>query len=250
MGCNNMDDFDKIEKLRQRANVSYSEAGDALRACNGDLLDAMVYLERLGKVRGPEQPSFSTDSQEKTSYENVPEVVVRSQTENTDPSFGSQLGHLLKTAFQKSLDNYLVVSHKNEEKFRIPILVLILAFLFFNIAALIAVIISLFFDVRYSFVGKDDLSSVNRVMEQAGSKATEWMHESYAKQQAKEAQQKEAQQREARQREEAAFRAAKKNEDTKNDTKNSSESIRPKTFAEKEVEDLVRKYDEEDKKNK
>ena len=39
-----MDEFDKIDKLKQRAGVSYAEAGEALRACDGDLLDAMVYL--------------------------------------------------------------------------------------------------------------------------------------------------------------------------------------------------------------
>ena len=174
-----MDEFDKIDKLKQRAGVSYAEAGEALRACDGDLLDAMVYLERQGKVNTPEQPSYSTSSEEQTSYENVPEAVERSRTENSDPSFGEQLGHLLKTALQKSLDNFLVVSHRGEEKFRVPILVLILAFLFFNVFAVIVLVVSLFFDVRYNFTGKDDLSSVNKVMDEAGAKATDWMNESY-----------------------------------------------------------------------
>ena len=39
--------------------------------------------------------------------------------------------------------------------------------------------VSLFFDVRYNFTGKDDLSSVNKVMDEAGAKATDWMNESY-----------------------------------------------------------------------
>ena len=35
-------------------------------------------------------------------------------------------------------------------------------------------IVSLFLGVRYSFAGKDDLSRVNRVMDTAGTRATEW----------------------------------------------------------------------------
>ena len=175
----NMDEEQKIEKLRQRADVSYEEARDALRACEGDLLDAMVYLERLGQAKAPEQTTFSTNAEEKQSYENVTEAVSRSQDENSDPSFGEQLGHLLKTAFQKSIDNSLVVSHRGEEKFRLPIIVVVLLFLVFNFAAVVALIVSLFFDVKYQFAGKDDLSKVNRMMDEAGSRASTWMHDSY-----------------------------------------------------------------------
>ena len=46
-----MDEFEKAERLRQCADVSYEEARDALKACGGDILDAMVYLERLGHRR-------------------------------------------------------------------------------------------------------------------------------------------------------------------------------------------------------
>ena len=185
---NDMQEQEKIEKLRQRADVSYEEARDALRACEGDLLDAMVYLERLGQAKAPEQTTFSTNAEENRSYENVPEAVVRSQNENSDPSFGEQLGHLLKTAFQKSLDNSLVVSHRGEEKFRLPILVVVLLFLVFNFGAIVALVVSLFFDVKYQFAGKDDLSKVNQVMDEAGTKATSWMADNYRNRNASERQ--------------------------------------------------------------
>ena len=41
-----MTEFEKVEKLRERANVSYEEAKEALLASEGDLLDAMIYLEK------------------------------------------------------------------------------------------------------------------------------------------------------------------------------------------------------------
>lgn len=182
-----MDEFDKVEKLRQRANVSYEEARDALRACNGDLLDAMVYLEKLGHVKAPEKSTVSTSSEEKEHYENVPEAVVRSQNTASDPSFGQQLGILIKTALRKSIDNFIVVSHKGEEKFRLPILVAIILLFMFNVITLTAVIVSLFFDVNYRFEGKDDLSKMNNVINQAGTRASEWMAETTAKESEKKA---------------------------------------------------------------
>ena len=54
-----MDEFEKVEKLRQRANVSYEEAKKALDEANGDVLDAMLALEAQGKVSPDEQSTHS-----------------------------------------------------------------------------------------------------------------------------------------------------------------------------------------------
>lgn len=40
-----MDEYEKIEKLRTRANVTYEEAKAAFGEANGDLLEAMIILE-------------------------------------------------------------------------------------------------------------------------------------------------------------------------------------------------------------
>lgn len=254
-----MDEFDKVEKLRQRANVSFEEARDALRACDGDLLDAMVYLERLGHVKAPEKAVFSTNADEK--YENVPDVIVKNE-KSADPSFGEQLGHLLKTAFRKSIDNSLVVSYRGQEKFRLPVLVVIILVLMMNFGAVVAIVISLFFDVRYSFEGKDDLRKVNDMIDQAGSRATEWMNESYKHGQEegkKEAGRQEDKQR--RREEHYAKKAEAKAEYWENKAKKweeragkrggsdvKNETTGPlETFSRQEVDELAQKYDAEDK---
>ena len=46
-----MDNFEKVEKLREHANVTYEEAKEALENSNWDILDAMIYLEKNGKTR-------------------------------------------------------------------------------------------------------------------------------------------------------------------------------------------------------
>lgn len=41
-----MDNFEKLEKLREHANISYEETKQALENSNWDILDAMIYLEQ------------------------------------------------------------------------------------------------------------------------------------------------------------------------------------------------------------
>ncbi|HCW04946.1 MAG TPA: ubiquitin [Clostridium sp.] len=43
--------LEMIDTLRQRAKVSYEEAKEALEVCNGDMVAALVYLERNNKIR-------------------------------------------------------------------------------------------------------------------------------------------------------------------------------------------------------
>lgn len=44
--------LEQIDQLRQRANVSYEEAKDALERCGGDMVEALIYLEKINKVGG------------------------------------------------------------------------------------------------------------------------------------------------------------------------------------------------------
>ncbi|AQS58114.1 DUF4342 domain-containing protein [Desulforamulus ferrireducens] len=46
--------LEQIDELKKRANVSYSEAKEALEQCHGDLLEALIYLETKNKIK-PEQ---------------------------------------------------------------------------------------------------------------------------------------------------------------------------------------------------
>ncbi|NMC27663.1 MAG: DUF4342 domain-containing protein [Syntrophomonadaceae bacterium] len=46
-------DLEKIELLKERADVTYEEARDALEKCNGSLVEAIIYLEKSGKIKPP-----------------------------------------------------------------------------------------------------------------------------------------------------------------------------------------------------
>jgi len=45
--------LEQIEMLKERANVSYAEAKEVLEKCNGDVLEAIIFLEGQRKVKPP-----------------------------------------------------------------------------------------------------------------------------------------------------------------------------------------------------
>jgi len=54
--------LEQIDELRKRCNVSYEDAKEALEKCEGDMVEALVYLEKNNKVKaekaGEEKSSF------------------------------------------------------------------------------------------------------------------------------------------------------------------------------------------------
>ncbi|MGK0466628.1 DUF4342 domain-containing protein [Clostridium sp.] len=49
--------LEQIDELRKRANVSYEDAKNALEMSNGNLIEALVYLEKQDKIKEPETTS-------------------------------------------------------------------------------------------------------------------------------------------------------------------------------------------------
>ena len=161
-----MVDFEKVEKLVQKANVSYEDAKNALEAANGDMLDAIIALEKAGKVNS--QASFTTTSPEASPYKDVPAVV--DQTNKTEgKSFFKDLGAAIKRGFRYTVDNSVRVVRNDVEVIKLPLWISIIAMLAAWELLLIVIVISLFFDCRYSVVGKDDANEVNRVIDQAST---------------------------------------------------------------------------------
>ena len=160
-----MDQFEKVEKLRERANVTYEEAKESLEASNWDLLDAMVYLEKNGKAKGPASETYSTSYEEQSQYVSVKDKV-QEQKESRD-GFFSKLGKLCKLLWKKSKENNFRICRKGEEVLKVPVWILILVLLFMWHFTIIALIVGLFFGCSYTFCGKDEMKQANKVMEKA-----------------------------------------------------------------------------------
>jgi hypothetical protein len=159
-----MTELEQVEKLRERAEVTFEEAKEALDASNGDLLDAMIYLEKLGKVVTP--PGGG-----RYSSASAPPPDGGSARTNRGESFRDVmkgLGKFLMNLFEKGNSNYLDVMKNGETLFSCPVtvLVVLLIFLFWGIVPLF--IVSLFFGFRYRFCGAElGRETVNKVMSDA-----------------------------------------------------------------------------------
>ena len=163
-----MDNLEKVEKLRERANVTYEEAKAALEANNWDLLDAMVALEKAGKTESPKQENYSTSYEQQEQYVRVQEKI---EEEEAKATHSRTLGEALRRFFRICRDNYFVVSHHGDVIFQLPLIVTILILLFTWKVTVPVLLISLFFGVHYSFAGKDDLKGANRFMDTASNVA-------------------------------------------------------------------------------
>jgi len=168
--------LEQVERLREKANVSFEEAKAALEACNDDLLEAIIYLEKQGKVCPPPGGGYYS------SEGALP------QEQHCDPGNGGpgrphgasfkdamgRLGRFLAKLFQIGNTNYLEARKNGEILFTCPVTALVLLLIFFFWVVTPLFILSLFFGFRYSFVGAElGTEPVNKVMDTASSTAEE-----------------------------------------------------------------------------
>ncbi|MBQ9031243.1 MAG: hypothetical protein IJ106_07300 [Parasporobacterium sp.] len=166
-----MNDFEKIEKIRQHADVTFEEAKEALEASGGDLLDAMIYLEQQGKAKAPSQSVHSTKYEEQTAYSDVEETIKRTTAKQENEG---GFKNTLKRIWRFFTRNYFVVSRSGDELLVMPLLVAVIIILCFFYVSIIALIVLLFFGFRYSFRGKNNMDSVNETMDKAAGAASQF----------------------------------------------------------------------------
>jgi len=170
-----MEMIEKVERLRERADVTYEEAKAALEEAGGDLLDAMVILERMGKVRGPARSSYSTEYEEQKDYIRVRDKV--EQQKKSAPSFTHTVKRLVRTFFSFIRHTVFIVTQEDKIIFTMPSWVLVLLLFFFWEAIVPVMVIALFFKVNYSFDGAGNVKKANDILDRAGEFAQDVRNE-------------------------------------------------------------------------
>jgi hypothetical protein len=190
-----MTTLEQVEKLRDRANVSFEEAKLALEQSNGDLLDALILLERQGKTSSPQNGGFHSTSG--VTEPNDAQIVVcqdkrhkweqkqskwdykweNKQFENGGKAFMEflrQVGRFILKLINIGNTNFLDVSRNGKTFIGIPVIVLVLLLVFMFWWVLPVFVVSLFFKVRYRFrgeqLGKD---AINNAFDSAANAAQE-----------------------------------------------------------------------------
>lgn len=158
--------LERVERLREKADVSYAQAKEALEYSGGDLLDALIYLEEEGVIPRPEDGCYSTRGEKR--MQDVEELAV--QEEQVQPE--------KKKFFQRVrcwlLENELEVWHKGNPVTSMPVLILILMLLLAAWAVVPIGIIGLCFGCRFQFSGPDlERDELNGVMDEAADTAND-----------------------------------------------------------------------------
>ena len=166
--------MEHVEKLREKANVSYAEAKAALDACGDDLLEALLYLERQGKVTPPEHGGYySSKSEQKEQPSNTSEPVHSGEPKGE--SFSELMGRFfrwVRSLFIKGCENMFDVQRGDTQIITMPVIVLVLLLIFCFWLVIPLLIIGLFLGCRYRFRGKDvERTAVNKVMQSAENAA-------------------------------------------------------------------------------
>ncbi|HHT37699.1 MAG: DUF4342 domain-containing protein [Candidatus Wallacebacter cryptica] len=152
-----MDRLEQIERLRAKANVSYEEAKQAYEAANGDLLEAVIMLERQGKIKPPEGDGFYSSEKVK------PEVVGGEEhRESKKDAFTDGLHRFrdfLVRLIHKGNNTLFVVSQRETTQFKLPMTVMVLLTLVAPWVVIPLLIIGLFFDYHYRIVSSEGRKS-------------------------------------------------------------------------------------------
>lgn len=157
-----MDHFEMVEKLRQKANVSYEEAKNALEYSEWDLLDALVYLESQGKVDKQQAESFTT--RKEPQQQKAPEQDFRGV-------FAKFFG-FLADLINKGNQMYLDIRRNGKLVLSIPLTVMVVLMIFLFWALVWVMVAGFFFGLRYSFRGHAGAEQVvNKAMDKAADAA-------------------------------------------------------------------------------
>lgn len=164
-----MRNFEKVEKLREKANVTYEEAKAALEATEWDLLDAVVLLEQEGKVN--RNSAHHSTKEEPAEEESAPKKEKRVYMRR-------KIVNILKNLLRIGCENQMIISRKGEQVVALPVIAVIVLLLCTNLLVPILLVVGLFFGFRYSFKGAElGKESINNAMNKAADMA-ETMKES------------------------------------------------------------------------
>lgn len=162
-----MEKLKLVDKLKEKANISYEEAKKALENSNWDMLDAMLYLEKHGKVKKPSVSIFYTN-ESKESYAEHGGVVNLKEDKNENNSESKNSFEGIFEAICKAIDTcnniFIEIIRSNKVLLKIPftVLILLLFFAFWMIIPLM--LVGLFFDVEFLVSSKKvNVDKINKV---------------------------------------------------------------------------------------
>lgn len=151
-----MDNFEKVEKIREKTGVSYEDAKNALERNNYDLLDAIIDLERQGKIAAPKQESFTTSTTNDNHAKEFENAQKSYENDCKDTTVGEVIDKFFKWCgkiIKKGCDTSFTVTRHEQTVITIPVIVLVLLLVFAFWIIIPLLIVGLFCSCKYHFHG-------------------------------------------------------------------------------------------------
>lgn len=134
------DRLEKIDLIKERANVTYQEAKEALEKNDYDVLETLIDLERQSKLK----------DEKKVGEKSEP----KKEEKKTTPSEDG-ISQSIKRLFKKSMSSSFILKDKNKEQvLKLPLLIAALLILFTLPFSLLVLILAVVF--KYKLIIKHD----------------------------------------------------------------------------------------------
>ncbi len=131
--------LERIDELRERANIGYKEAKEALVACNGDMVEALIFVEENYGVSGKKSLK---SKREKEQYIEDGKVKVEGAKS------------WLKRVFSYCNTTRFIVENNIRSLVDIPLTAAIVLCLVFNVAVPVALVIAILTGHKIRFAPK------------------------------------------------------------------------------------------------
>ena len=122
--------LEQIDSIMQRANVSYSEAKEALEQCGGDTVEALLLLEKANKVKPPTESSSQTHSRKDNC----------------------------KGFFERLNSTSFILRKENTTIIDVPLTIAILAFIFCCYISIVGLVIALILGYKLEIKGENTVA--------------------------------------------------------------------------------------------
>ena len=158
------DKLEKIDLIKERANISYQAAKEALERNDYDVVETLIDLERQDKLKDetPEE-SFTTSKKSKSNYET-------SEKKYTPSEDG--IAQSIKELFRKSMrTSFILKDSNNEQVLKLPLLIAILLVLFTIPFSIVVLVLAIVFKYKIIIRHDDGKSTcVNQVIDDLNEK--------------------------------------------------------------------------------
>ena len=160
--------LEQVGKLKDFAGVSFADAKAALEASDGDLLEALVWLEQAGKISASGVSTYSTRDDQTTGSAPkgapAPNQDAGQAQQEKLKADARRMGQLVKRWL---IDNRLEAYHRRSgSEFQVPLGVALVLLLMAFWLVPVLLIVGFFLGWRYRLAGPDlDREDVNQVME-------------------------------------------------------------------------------------